>query len=148
MRIVLGFIAGIVVAMILIVAIEALGHAVYPPPADADFGDPAAVEALLATAPVGALAFVIAAYVAGAVGGGLVAAFAANRGPALLASSVGGLVLVGTVANLFIIRHPTWFVLVAPASVIAATFVAARLATVLTADRHAKSRNPAGNAMD
>ena len=32
----------------------------------------------------------------------------------------------GTVANLFIIRHPTWFVLVAPASVIAATFVAAR----------------------
>ena len=148
MRIVLGFIAGVVVAMILIVAIEALGHAVYPPPADADFDDPAIVEAVIAKAPVGALAFVIAAYIAGAFGGGLVAAFVAARAPALLASSVGGLVLVGAIANLFIVRHPTWFMLLAPASVGVATFVAARLATVLVADRNAKSRNPAGTAMD
>ena len=51
---------GVVTAVVLIIAIEALGHAVYPPPDDLDTSNIEALQAYVMNAPLAALLFVMA----------------------------------------------------------------------------------------
>ena len=52
-----AFVVGIVTAFGLVLLIEKLGHTIYPPPADLDWSDPAAVRPYIATLPIFALLF-------------------------------------------------------------------------------------------
>ena len=69
-------------------------------------------------------------------GGGMLAALVARETPMLYAAIVGGLVLVGTVLNLFAIPHPTWFAVSAIVGIVATVLVTGRLAPLLIAERH------------
>jgi len=51
-------IVGIFVAMLTIRIVEMLGHFIYPPPANFEFGDPDQVREFIATLPVGSILFV------------------------------------------------------------------------------------------
>ena len=51
----LAAVIGIVVAMLTIWAVQTLGHLVYPPPADIEFGDQDEVRAFVAALPVGSM---------------------------------------------------------------------------------------------
>lgn len=101
-------IAGIVVAWLVITLSQLLSAALYPPPPGTDLTDPAALADFINTAPVTAMACVIAGYALAALSGGWVAARISRRHPRLAALIVGALVLLGVVLNYTMIPHPTW----------------------------------------
>ena len=104
--------------------VEMLGHLVYPPPVDFEFGDPGQVRDFIASLPVGSILFVGAAWALGTFLGTLAGAFLAGSGPLPYAIVVGGMVLAGAATMLVIIPHPWWFTVAAPAGIIIAAFVA------------------------
>ncbi len=106
-RKILAVVFGIVVAVVLIIAIEALGHAVYPVPDGLDLTDPEALQAYVMDAPIAALLFVLGAWLVATLVGGLLACFIAKESPLVYSAIIGGLVLLGTIINLMSIPHPT-----------------------------------------
>ena len=58
----LAFVAGAAVAILLVTLLEGLGHRVYPIPDGMDYYDRAQMTEYVATAPLGALLFVITSY--------------------------------------------------------------------------------------
>lgn len=121
-------IVGIAVAMLIIRLVEMLGHFVYPPPAEIDFGDPEEVRAFIATLPVGSILFVGAAWASGTFLGTLAGALLSGAKPLPYAVLVGGIVLAGAITMLLIIPHPWWFTVAAPLSVVAAAILGIYLA--------------------
>lgn len=128
-------IAGVVVAFLLVLVVEKIGHAVYPPPADLNFADPDAMRAYIETLPIGALLFVAAAWFVGTTCGTCAACAIGTAKPVYFAAVVGGLMLVATAINLYMIPHPLWFSAVGIAGIV----VGAWLGTMCT-------RATAGNA--
>lgn len=106
MRLVLGVIAGAVVAILCVIALEMLGHALYPPPPGTDISDPEQMKALMANVPAAALAIVAAASFLGSLIGALVANRIAKR--PLAGWIVALLMIAGSVYTLVIIPHPLW----------------------------------------
>lgn len=125
LRYLLALVAGVLVAGFIVAGIEALGHAVYPPPAGLDPNDMQQLAAAVDAMPVGALLFVALAWVAGAYVGGVVAARLAPGHRGLMAGVIGALILAGAVAMLVMIPHPLWFAIAAVIAVLAATTLAA-----------------------
>jgi len=101
---------GVVVAFVLIMAIEILGSTLFPPPAGVDVMDEASLSAALEAGqiPLGAMLFVLLAYLVGSFAGGGVAARIARRNPMGHALVVGGILLVMGIGNLVSIPHPLW----------------------------------------
>ena len=126
MRILLGIVAGIVVAVVCVMAIEALGHTLYPPPPGIDLTDPAHVERLMATLPAGAFVAVVAGWFIGALAGASTANLIARR--AFAGWIVAGLVICGGVATMLMIPHPAWMWVAGIALPIVAAWPAQRFA--------------------
>jgi hypothetical protein len=124
MRMGVAGVVGVFCAVAVIAAIELVSHAIYAPPTPPDMSDPAAVAAFVRSMPPGAFLFVLGAYIAGTVVGGLVANAIARRHAMRFAWIVGGLILAASVANFLLLPHPAWFVVV--------TLVAVPLAAWLT----------------
>lgn len=124
-------VAGTVVAFGLVALLEAIGHALYPPPAGLDFHNPEHLKVYAATVPLGALWWVLGAWVIATSAGGWLAAFIAREKPMVFGAIVGTLVLAATTANLIMIPHPAWFSITAivaiPIAAAAAGAVARRL---------------------
>ena len=115
--------AGIIVAGLLVWLVEMLGHAVYPPPTDLNFSDADAMRAYIDTLPVAALLFVAAAWFIGTLGGTVVACKLGDAKPMIYAIIVGGLMLIATAMNLFMIPHPVWFSVLGVAAIVAAAWL-------------------------
>ena len=128
MRKLAAAVAGVGVAMLTIQVVEMLGHLVYPPPADIEFGDPEQVREFMSALPVGSLLFVGAAWVAGTFFGTLAGALISGSRPLPYAVVVGGIVLAGAATMLLIIPHPWWFTAAAPLSIVGAAILAVYLA--------------------
>ena len=121
-------IAGVAVAMLTIKLVEMLGHFVYPPPADFEFGEPEQVREFIASLPVGSVLFVGAAWSIGVFLGTLAGALLSGSRALPYAIVVGGIVLAGAITMLLIIPHPWWFTIAAPVSIIIAAILAVYLA--------------------
>ena len=121
-------IIGLVIAFALIMAIEKVGHMIYPPPPDLDFSDPEAVRPYIATLPILALLFPMFAWMIGTFSGSLVACVIGTVRPLAFAVVVGGLVLAGTIANLIVIPHPLWFSALSVIGIVASAWFAMLLA--------------------
>jgi hypothetical protein len=121
-------VAGVIVAMVAIQLVQMLGHLVYPPPADIEFGEPEQVREFMATLPVGSILFVGAAWFVGTFVGTVAGALVARSGAVPYAIVVGGFVLAGAILMLVVIPHPWWFTIAAPLSIIAAAILAGLLA--------------------
>lgn len=134
LRFVLGVIAGTVVMFVVIMLIEFLGHQVWPPPSGLDPRNTLDMATLLATAPIGALASVVVAWVVGAFSGGAVAAWISRRWPRSAAIVVACCVLLGVVGMILMMPgHPTWMaalgiLLPVPAALLGAWFARPRRA--------------------
>ena len=102
-------VAGLFGSVVLIMAVQAVGTWLYPPPPDTDFTDPEAVAALMAQMPLGALLMVELSYVAGSLGGGVIVRLVSADRPTVQAVVVGGLLTLAGFANLAAIPHPLWF---------------------------------------
>ena len=103
---ILAVIAGILVGGMVVGAVEALGHRVYPVPADLDPSDPKALGEYIAQLPAGAFLFVLLAFAFGALGGSLVASLIGGRTPGII---VGAVLCLFGFLNLVMIPHPVWF---------------------------------------
>jgi hypothetical protein len=133
MRKVVAAMAGVIVAMAAIQLVEMLGHLIYPPPADFEFGEPEQVREFMSSLPLGSILFVAAAWAVGTFLGTLAGALLARSGALPYAVVVGGIVLAGAITMLTIIPHPWWFTVAAPLSIIAAATLAVFLAPGLRA---------------
>lgn len=127
LRYIAAVIGGVVVAGLVVFAVELAGHAAYPPPPELDLTDKAQMEAYVQSLPLAAFAFVMAAWALGALLGGIVAALIAPDRKMLLACIVGGFILAGVIANLVLVPHPPWFAISAPLVVLGAIAIAANV---------------------
>ena len=132
-RKILAVVFGIVIALVLIIAIEALGQVVYPPPDGLDLTDPETLQAYIMEAPIGALMFVMEACLVATLVGSLLACFIARKTPLVYSAIVGGLVLLGTIINLMSIPHPRWFSITSVVAIIATIFLSGRLGSSFVA---------------
>jgi hypothetical protein len=123
LRSVLSVVVGVLIGSLLILGVEMLGHAVFPPAAGLDPANPESLKAV----PAGAMLTVIAAWFAGAFGGGVSASLIAKRwAPAAWVVAATILLLAGaTMAGL---PHPTWMI----AGAIVSTGLGGYLAVKLT----------------
>ena len=127
-RKILAVVAGLVVALLIVMLIQRFGHSLFPPPTDMDISDQEFMRKYVASLPWGPLAFVIASYVLAAFGGGLVAAMLAGERPMIFSGLIALAVLAGAVSTMVMIPHPTWFEIAAVGGIVLAALVAAGLA--------------------
>ncbi len=120
---------GIIVAGLIVAAIEALGHTVYPIPPDIDFKDPIQFGNYVQSLPVGAFLFVAGGWTSGTLGGGLLACFITKEKPFVYSGIVGGFILVATVVNLIMIPHPLWFSINALIAIAIMTYITGVIAS-------------------
>jgi hypothetical protein len=124
-RIILGIIAGVVAAVLIVFVIEGLGHMVFPPPPGIDLADPETLTTIIDQLPAGALAFVMIAWMAGAFGGGALAAWIGRRPWA--AWLVGFAMLAGGAWSMAMIPHPLWMKLALLPATLVPAFITGRL---------------------
>ncbi len=120
---------GIVAAGLIVAAVEALGHSVYPVPPDIDFKDPVQFASYVESLPIGAFLFVAGAWTLGTLGGGLLACFIAKEKPVIYSGIVGSFIFVGTIANLVMIPHPLWFSISALIAIAVMTYITGKIAS-------------------
>lgn len=109
MRTILAIVVGVVLGGLVVAMVEAVAHQVYPPPPGVDLSDPEVAREVLASAPIGALLMVAAAWALGSLAGGWVSARICNPhrlAPALIA---GGILMAFGLLNLLVLPHPLWF---------------------------------------
>ena len=125
MRIVLGVIGGIVVAVLCVWVIELVGHTVFPVPANIDPYNPAHAERLMAALPAGAFAFVLAGWFIGSLVGGWLANRIAQRRYA--GWFVATFVICAGAYMMTIFPHPIWMWVLGIALPIVAAWLAQRM---------------------
>lgn len=102
-RQILGVVVGLLAAGVVVMLVEALGHAAFPPAAGFD---PAAPD--LSLVPLGAIASIAVAWTLGPLVGGLVATLVGKPAGPVPALVVGLFFLAADVANLLMIPSPAW----------------------------------------
>lgn len=109
-----GTLGGIVVAVLVILLVERIGHIFYPMPGDVDMTDPGAVGLALGAAPLAAKLIVVGAWFVGALVGALVAGLISRAyWPGWI---VAGFVALGGILNIVLIPHPVWMQIAAVAA--------------------------------
>ena len=106
MRILLGILAGAVLAGLCVFAVEAIGHLIFHVPPGIDPRNPADYQRLMDSMSAGAKAMVLVGWFLGALLGGLAANVIARR--ALAGWIVALLVVAAGVATMMMIPHPAW----------------------------------------
>lgn len=125
-RSLLAVVAGIGLAWAGIAFIESVGHGLYPPPEGIDPADREAFAAAVQEMPRAALVVVLLAWSVGTFCGAWLAARLAGRH--FYAMLVGGVMMLGGVANLVAIPHPLWFSAVGTLVFLPAAHLGGRLA--------------------
>lgn len=135
LRKVVAIIFGVIVAVVLIMIVETIGHTLYTPPANLDITDMDAMTAYVDGLPIGALLFVMAAWVTGTFGGGLLACAIARERPTVYAFCIAGMVLLGTVFTLTQVHHPIWFSVTSIIVILLTAVLTARIGRVFSQRR-------------
>lgn len=108
-RTILGVIAGLVTMFATIMAIEAIGPALYPPPPGLNPMVAEDMAKIMMAMPADAKAIVLVAWVMGSFTGGWVAAKIARQHPRTAAVIVAALVMAGVIGMILQIpEHPVW----------------------------------------
>ena len=125
LRTILGIVAGVVVAFVVLMGLEMAGHAVMPPPPGLDPTDPEDVKQMVASASMAAKAWVVFGWFAAVVAGGWVARRLSRKGWA--GWVIAGLIVLGGVANIMMIPHPLWMQIAAVAAPLLGGWIVTRL---------------------
>ena len=143
LRSILAVVAGLIVSMIVTFAIQQISHRMYPLPEGTDMNDMEALSKLLSTMPIGAHLIVLLSWELGAFLGSGVAALIAGRAHCTHAGIIGTFVLVGTIANLFILRgHPDWMIVLGLLLPLPVSLLAGKLVSFLVPTLVAPVSNP------
>ena len=112
-RKILAVIAGYIASMLVIFAVEAIGHYLYPLPEGMDRYDPNTFKVYAETAPFIALFLIIVGYASGAFTAGFVSTKIAADNKNTYAIICGAILLICTIVNMFLIPSPIWFMTLA-----------------------------------
>jgi glyoxylase-like metal-dependent hydrolase (beta-lactamase superfamily II) len=133
----LVLLAGVVVALVVVMVMDAVVGRVYPLAAGTDVSNPEGFRQAIAALPVGAFVLLVVGWALAAGAGAYVAARLATQARAIHGLIVALFVLVATLANLARIPHPTWMwpaaIILLPVAGWAATRLIAKSAAVLAA---------------
>jgi sterol desaturase/sphingolipid hydroxylase (fatty acid hydroxylase superfamily) len=121
--------AGVVVAVVVVVLMDAVVTSIYPLPADTDPKNPESMRQAVAALPATAFVILVVGWALAAGAGSYLAARLAAQTPPTHGLIVSLFVLVATVANLARIPHPVWMWPAAIILIPAAGWAAARLGT-------------------
>ena len=122
-RSIVGVVAGVIVAGLVVLLIEIAGMAVFPPPTGMDPTNPDSIRAHMSALPVGAFLMVLAGWTAGGFAGAWAAGLISSRPvrwPGLVA---GAIFAAACVMNLVTLPHPVWFAIAALLLVPAAIWI-------------------------
>ncbi|HKI33827.1 MAG TPA: hypothetical protein VKA46_18385 [Gemmataceae bacterium] len=109
-RSIIAVLLGIILAFVVLFALEGIGMLVYPLPEGVSPNDTEALKKLLPNMPVGAFLLVLLGNAVGSLAGGFLGAWMARRAQATHALIVGTVLMLMGVANLLILPgHPAWF---------------------------------------
>ena len=108
LRVSLAVVAGVIAGGAVVFVTEAIGHSLFPPPADIDLSNPDDVKRLMASLPAGAFAMVLLGWFLGSLAGAYVAHAIAKKPVA--AWAVAGIFILFTITNFFMIPHPMWMI--------------------------------------
>ena len=125
-RSILGVIAGLVAAIVVISIVEMINIMIFPLPPGVDVNDPASLGKFIAEAPAYKLVGVVVGYALGAFVGAWLAVRIALRLPAPHALVIGAVLLAATIANLMMIPHPLWFAVASLGVILPAALVGGR----------------------
>lgn len=120
-----------VVAVTIVSLFDFVAGRLHPLPAGLDPADPAnlgRLKAHIAATPAAALALVLAGWIAGPFGGGLVASRVAGTNRRQYPWIIMALLFAATIANFFAFPHPTWMIVGAVLGIPSAAWWASRLA--------------------
>jgi hypothetical protein len=104
-----GVVSGIVAAFLIVLLLELLGHAIYPPPPGINLHDPEALKTIIDQLPLGAIVMVLVAWGVGSFVGAFDAAAIAGRARITHGMIVGGIVMSFAIVTMIVIPHPVWF---------------------------------------
>lgn len=104
----LVLLGGVVVAVVVVIVMDALVGTLYPLPPGTDLNDQHSMRSALAAMPTLAFVLLLTGWVLAAGAGADLATRLATRSAALHGFIVAGFVLVATVGNLAAIPHPVW----------------------------------------
>ncbi len=108
MKTFLATIAGLITGGVMIWALEALGHQLFPVPFKVDPNNLEDLKYLMLKVPIESLIATVVAHVVG-VFTGMCVAFVIQKESLIPLYVIGGLFLMSTALNLTMIPHPTWF---------------------------------------
>ena len=108
MKTFLATIAGLITCSVMIWALEALGHQLFPVPLKVDPNNLDELKHLMLNIPVESLVTTVIAHIVG-VFTGLCVASVIQKESLVPLYIIGGLFLMSTALNLTMIPHPTWF---------------------------------------
>ena len=115
-----GLASGLTVAIVTIMALEAIGNRVYPPPGGYDMTGSSA-ESL----PFETLVWPVIGWFVGSLAGAWVALRVSAE--AWAGWAIAGCVLAATILNLALIRHPLWMIVAGLAAPVVGGWIAQRL---------------------
>jgi hypothetical protein len=127
LRLSLALLAGTAAAFVTVALIETAGHTIFPAPANLDYGNPEALKVYVEALPLAAKLMVLTAWLAGTIDGVLVAGLINRARYGLCAAVIGTLVLMATLANLWMIPHPLWLAMAGIIGIPLCAFGTARL---------------------
>ena len=125
LRTILGILAGVVLAFVVLMGLEMAGHAAMPPPAGLDPADPEDLKQMVASASMAAKVWVVFAWFAAVVVGGWAARRLSRK--AWAGWVIAGLIVLGGVANIMMIPHPLWMQIAAVAAPLLGGWIVTRL---------------------
>lgn len=118
---------GVITAGLVVLAGERLNTWRYPLPEGIEPTDREAMVAHVETLPTGAFTGVLLAWAAGAIAGAFVAARLSPDKKAFCGWIVGGVMLAGALANLFLLPHPVWMMVSTPLVFVGGAWLGIRL---------------------
>ena len=128
-RKVLGTIAGMIAAIIVIMLVQSVSHLMFPLPEGLSAQDKAGLREHFQSLPTTAFLMVILAYALGSLAGGFVSAMVSKVRymPALV---IGGLLTLGGIANGMMIPQPLWVTIVSLLTFIPSAYLGAKWAKI------------------
>lgn len=124
-RFALAIVAGVIVAGLLIAGVEAIGHALFPPPPGLDLARAGDQERLMELLPLQAKIAVVVAWFLGSLAGAAIAIAIAKR---VLSAWIVGVIIAGLglwTTQMF--PHPDWMLASAVVLPLVAVLIAKRL---------------------
>jgi hypothetical protein len=115
MKKILALLLGLVVCVATVAVLEQLNHSLFVPASasTADSHDPSVATAFMKNLPVAAYLMVLFAWLAGAAIGIAVASLLIKRVSRLFVPVITGVMLLSTIANFYLLPHPTWLMIAA-----------------------------------